>query len=57
MYCLSRALESFSRCLLEWGWVPDAVLPGVLPGAPRLDVLLFSAGMAAIMHCYRCALL
>ena len=46
MYCLSRALESFGRCLAEW----EVVDPSLLPA--RLDVLLFSAGTAAIMHCY-----
>ena len=46
MYCLSRALESFGRCLVEWGIVDSALLPA------RLDLLLFSAGTAAIMHCY-----
>lgn len=34
-------------CLVEWGWLPLASLPG------RMDVLLFAAGCAAIMHCYR----
>ncbi|KAJ9509276.1 hypothetical protein QJQ45_001728 [Haematococcus lacustris] len=33
-------------CLVEWGWLPSALLPR------RLDVMLFAAGCAAIMHCY-----
>ena len=39
-------MESFARCLLEWGIVDAEWLPA------RLDVALFSAGCAAIMHCY-----
>ncbi|KAJ9508904.1 hypothetical protein QJQ45_028214, partial [Haematococcus lacustris] len=46
LYCLSRAAESSCRCLVEWGWLPSALLPR------RLDVMLFAAGCAAIMHCY-----
>mmetsp|Transcript_5717 Transcript_5717/g.16345 ORF Transcript_5717/g.16345 Transcript_5717/m.16345 type:complete len:591 (+) Transcript_5717:231-2003(+) len=45
-YCLSRAAESFALCLREWGWVKRDRLP------KRLDVLLFSAATAAILHCY-----
>lgn len=41
-----RALESFSRCLVEWRVVNPALLP------PRMDVLLFAAGVGAILHCY-----
>jgi len=41
-----RSLESFSRCCLDWGWLPAGCVP------PRLDVLLFAAGVGAILHCY-----
>ncbi len=34
------------RCTAEWGWVRRKQLPA------RLDVLLFSAAIAAITHCY-----
>jgi len=34
--------------MYEWGMVPRRLVPA------RLDVALFAAGCAAIMHCYRC---
>ncbi len=40
------ARSPLGRCLQQWGVVPAAV------SRARLDVLLFSAGCAAIMHCY-----
>lgn len=46
LYCTSRALESWALCLVEWGLVSPAVLPR------RVDVLMFSAAIAAILHCY-----
>ncbi|KAF6263624.1 hypothetical protein COO60DRAFT_378802 [Scenedesmus sp. NREL 46B-D3] len=46
LYVLSRSLESFSRCCIDWGWLPPRSLP------PRLDILLFAAGVGAITHCY-----
>ncbi|KAK9806740.1 hypothetical protein WJX72_001016 [[Myrmecia] bisecta] len=46
LYCLSRAAESFALCLAQWGWVHPRSLP------KRLDVLIFCAAVAAIMHCY-----
>ncbi|CAD7699855.1 unnamed protein product [Ostreobium quekettii] len=47
LYCLSRATESFARCLIEWG----APIPTWLRTA-RLDIVMFSLATAAIMHCY-----
>lgn len=46
--CLAacRALESFSRCCVEWGWVSHRRMP------PRMDIMLFAAGCGAITHCY-----
>lgn len=41
-----RSLESFSRCCVDWRWLSPRWLP------PRLDVLLFAAGVGAILHCY-----
>ncbi|CAK0784870.1 hypothetical protein CVIRNUC_008075 [Coccomyxa viridis] len=46
IYCLSRALESFALCLVDWGLVRRRDVP------KRADVLMFSAAAAAIMHCY-----
>ncbi|MEW5320344.1 MAG: hypothetical protein WDW38_011423 [Sanguina aurantia] len=46
IYCMSRAQEAASRCVVEWGWVNPARLPA------RLDILLFALGCAAISHCY-----
>ncbi len=46
IYCASRALESFALCLVEWGLVRRRDVP------KRIDVLMFSAAAAAIMHCY-----
>ena len=46
LYCASRALESWAQCLVEWGYVTPRSLP------PRLDVIIFSCAVAAIMHCY-----
>ncbi|KAI8466070.1 MAG: hypothetical protein J3K34DRAFT_524830 [Monoraphidium minutum] len=46
LYVLSRSLESFSRCLVEWGWLRPRAFPA------RMDVALFAAGCGAIMHCY-----
>ena len=41
-----RALESFCRCLMDWGWVSPRRVP------PRMDIILFAAGCGAIVHCY-----
>lgn len=46
LYCLSHATMSFALCLVEWGLVRERHVPA------RLDVLMFSAAAAAIMHCY-----
>ena len=46
LYCLSRVLESFALCLVEWGVVRRRALRF------RLDVLMFAAASASIMHCY-----
>ena len=46
IYCLSRALESFALCAVDWGLVRRRDVP------KRADVLMFSAAAAAIMHCY-----
>lgn len=46
LYVLSRSLESFSRCCIDWGWLSPRSVP------PRLDILLFAAGVGAITHCY-----
>ncbi|PSC71174.1 hypothetical protein C2E20_5468 [Micractinium conductrix] len=46
LYCLSRAAESFALTLGAWGWVRPSSLPR------RVDVLLFSAAAACILHCY-----
>ena len=45
-YCLARAVESCALCLTSWGYVRGDRLP------KRVDVLIFSAATAAIMHCY-----
>ena len=39
-------MESFALCLKEWGFVGSASLP------QRVDVALFTAASAAILHCY-----
>jgi hypothetical protein len=46
LYCISRALESWALCLVEWGYVSPTRLP------PRLDVVMFSLAVASITHCY-----
>ncbi len=46
LYCISRAVESWGQCLLEWGYVSPRFLP------PRLDVVLFSLAVGSITHCY-----
>ena len=45
-YCLARAIESFALCLSSWGYVRGNLVP------KRIDVIIFSAATAAIMHCY-----
>lgn len=44
LYVLSRATESFSHCLVDWGYLT--------PVKWRSDVLLFSLASAFITHCY-----
>ncbi len=39
-------MESFALCLKEWGFVGAHSLP------QRIDVVLFTAASAAILHCY-----
>jgi hypothetical protein len=46
MHRFFRSLESFSRCCIDWGWLSPRSVP------PRLDILLFAAGVGAITHCY-----
>jgi len=41
-----QAVESFALCLGEWGFVKSQSLP------QRVDVALFTAASAAILHCY-----
>ena len=45
-YSVPQAVESFALCLKEWRWVRRDALPR------RIDVVLFAAATAAIMHCY-----
>jgi len=42
----SQAVESFALCLGEWGFVGSQSLP------QRVDVALFTAASAAILHCH-----
>lgn len=54
LYCVSRALESAALCLPEWGLLPAAVASigaGTRRGR-RLDVAVFGAASACILHCY-----
>eukprot|EP00210_Caulerpa_lentillifera_P002890 g2760.t1 len=44
LYALSRAAESFSLCLVDWGYLT--------PVKWRFDVALFSVATAFITHCY-----
>ncbi len=46
LYCLSHAAMSCAACTVEWGLVRPRHVP------PRLDVVMFAAASAAIMHCY-----
>ena len=46
VYCVSRAVEAWGLCLVEWGYVPPNLLP------KRLDVILFSLAVGSILHCY-----
>ena len=46
LYCISRAMESWGQCLVEWGLVNPTYLP------PRLDILMFSLAVGSITHCY-----
>ena len=41
-----QAVESFALCLKEWGLLGAHSLP------QRIDVMLFTAASAAILHCY-----
>lgn len=47
LYCFSRAIESFGICASKWGWIPSQKQ---IP--KRVDVFMFSAATAVIMHCY-----
>ncbi|RUO96091.1 hypothetical protein BC936DRAFT_142649, partial [Jimgerdemannia flammicorona] len=44
LYCLPRALESFWRCMVKWGYARNV---------PHGDVLLFSAAMGVLMTLYQ----
>ena len=46
MYCVSRAMEAWGLCMVDWGWVSTRFIPR------RLDVILFSLATASILHCY-----
>jgi len=46
LYCLSHAAMSCAACTVEWGLVRPRHVP------ERLDVVMFAAAAAAIMHCY-----
>ncbi|KAK9825197.1 hypothetical protein WJX81_006470 [Elliptochloris bilobata] len=46
LYCTSHAIMSFALCLVEWGVVREWHVPD------RLDVVMFAAAAASIMHCY-----
>ncbi|GAB4820265.1 hypothetical protein N2152v2_007311 [Parachlorella kessleri] len=46
LYCLSRVVEAFGLCLIEWGYLTPRSLPR------RTDVILFSLATASICHCY-----
>lgn len=48
LYCLARAIESFAICVTDWGVLERYNL---IP-PKRIDVFLFSAATAIIMHCY-----
>jgi len=45
-YCSARALECFLLCAVRWNWIPKKVQ------WKRFDIVLFSAGVGLIMHCY-----
>ncbi len=44
--CSARALECFLLCAVRWNWIPRKLQ------WKRFDILLFSAGLGLIMHCY-----
>lgn len=48
LYCFARAIESFAICVTEWGVLERYNLTP----PKRIDVFLFSAATAIIMHCY-----
>lgn len=48
LYCLARAIESFAICVAEGGVFERYNLTP----PKRIDVFLFSAATAIIMHCY-----
>lgn len=48
LYCLARAIESFAICVAEGGVLERYNLTP----PKRIDVFLFSAATAIIMHCY-----
>ncbi|KAG0564275.1 hypothetical protein KC19_8G097800 [Ceratodon purpureus] len=48
LYCFARAIESFAICVADWGVLERYNL---IP-PKRIDVFLFSAATAIIMHCY-----
>lgn len=48
LYCFARAIESFAICVTDWGLLERYNL---IP-PKRIDVFLFSAATAIIMHCY-----
>lgn len=48
LYCFARAIESFAICVADWGVFERYNL---IP-PKRIDVFLFSAATAIIMHCY-----
>lgn len=46
MYCLARAIESFTTCMADVG-----LLPSILQ-IKRADGVVFSIATSIIMHCY-----
>ncbi|KAL6902092.1 hypothetical protein ACP4OV_004968 [Aristida adscensionis] len=46
LYCLARAIESFSTCMADAGLCPSILR------VKRVDVVVFSVAASIIMHCY-----
>ncbi|KAG0553338.1 hypothetical protein M758_12G002300 [Ceratodon purpureus] len=48
LFCFARAIESFAICVAYWGVLERYNL---IP-PKRIDIFLFSAATAFVMHCY-----